>query len=57
MKTKTKQKKEISLISELRKIRDKVSMDIKDFTSKELKEFLNSKKKSSSVVKKRNVKV
>lgn len=57
MKTKTKQKKEISLVSELRKIRDKVSMDIKDFTSKELREFLNSKKKSSSVVKKRNVKV
>jgi len=57
MKTKTKQKKEISLVSELRKIRDKVSMDIKDFTSEELREFLNSKKKSSSVVKKRNVKV
>lgn len=57
MKTKTKHKKENSLISELRKIRDKVSVDIKDFTSKELREFLKSKKKSSTVVKKRNVKV
>ena len=54
---KTKQKKEISVVSELRKIRDKVSKDIKDFTSKELKQFLNSKKKSRNVVKKRNVKV
>jgi hypothetical protein len=57
MKTKTKQKKGISLVSELRTIRDKVSMDIKDFTPKELREFLKSKKQSSSVVKKRNVKV
>jgi hypothetical protein len=54
---KIKQKKEISLISELRAIRDKVSLDIKDLNSKELKEFLKAKKKVKTVSKTRTVKV
>jgi hypothetical protein len=54
---KTKQKKENSLVSELRKIREKVSMDIKDLTHKELKDFFKSKKKTEIVIKGKKVKV
>jgi len=43
MKTKDKIKSEKSLIDQLREIRDKVSLDIKDMTSEELKDYLNKK--------------
>jgi len=43
MKTKDKIKSEKSLIDQLREIRDKVSLDIKDMTSEQLKDYLNKK--------------
>lgn len=43
MKTKEKIKSEKSLIDQLREIRDNVSLDIKDMTSEQLKDYLNKK--------------
>ena len=43
MKTKDKIKSEKSLNDQLREIRDKVSFEIKDMTSEELKDYLNKK--------------
>jgi len=43
MKTKDKIKSEKSLIDQMREIRDKVSLDIKDMTLEELKDYLNKK--------------
>jgi|GEM_PF-5063397 len=57
MKTKTKTKKPDNVISELRSIREKVSIEIKDLNPKELKEFLKSNKKGMSVNKRKKVNV
>jgi pyruvate dehydrogenase complex dehydrogenase (E1) component len=43
MKTKDKIKSEMSLTNQLREIRDKVSIEIKDMTSEELKDYFNKK--------------
>lgn len=57
MKTKTKAKKPNSVISELRSIREKISMEIKNLNPKELKEFLKSNKKGMAVNKRKKVNV
>ena len=57
MKTKTKTKKSNNVISDLRSIREKVSMEIKDLNPKELKEFLKSYKKGMAVNKRKKVNV
>lgn len=44
MKTKQNTSTEKTLIEQLRDIRDKVSMDIKDLTFEQLKEYLNAQK-------------
>ena len=41
---KTKEKKDRTLIDELREIRDKMSMDIKDMTLEQIKNYLRKKK-------------
>ena len=41
---KTQQKKEKSVMEQLRDIRDKLSADIKDMTYEQLKEFLDRQK-------------
>lgn len=43
MKT-VKKKKEISVMEQLREIRDKLSVEIKDMSHKELKEYLRKQK-------------
>jgi len=50
MKTKENRKRtsgktELSVMKQLRKIRDKVSLEIKDMTYEQLKEYLNKQKK------------
>ncbi len=44
MKNSVKKEIEKSVVQELRAIRDKVSLEIKDMTLKQLKEYLNKKK-------------
>jgi hypothetical protein len=44
MKNNIKNIKQKSVIQELRAIRDKVSLEIKDMNPKQLKEYLNKKK-------------
>lgn len=41
---KTKEKNEISILQQLRDIRDKLSAEIKDMTYEQLKEYLDSQK-------------
>ena len=43
MKTKYQNKVRKSLIVQLREIRDKISLEIKDMTFKQLKDYLNKK--------------
>jgi hypothetical protein len=49
MKTKQNIQTEKTLIEQLRDIRDKVSMDIKDLTFEQLKDYLNAQKTLHSV--------
>jgi hypothetical protein len=44
MKTKIKNKTDKTLIEQLREIRDKISLEIKDMTFEELKDYLKKKK-------------
>ena len=44
MKTKNKNITDNTLLDQLREIRDKISLDIKDMTGEQLKEYLANKK-------------